>query len=58
MEYDTDTLQKCRVFLSFIENLQSGTVPELKISTKWFVIYKVKVRLDMEEYNLEVTELS
>nr|DAK64016.1 MAG TPA: protein of unknown function (DUF5437) [Caudoviricetes sp.] len=38
MEYDTDTLQQCRVFLSFIENLQSRTVPGLKISTKWFIM--------------------
>lgn len=44
--------------LSFLENLHGGNMPELNLSTKWFVIYKVKVRLDMEEYNLEVTELS
>ena len=44
--------------LSFLENLHGGNMPGLNLSTKWFVIYKVKVRLDMEEYNLEVTELS
>nr|DAU57947.1 MAG TPA: protein of unknown function (DUF5437) [Caudoviricetes sp.] len=36
--YDTDTLQQCRVFLPFIENLQSRIVTGLKISTKWFII--------------------
>ena len=43
---------------SFLENLHGGNMPGLNLSTKWFVIYKVKVWLDMEEYNLEVTELS
>lgn len=38
MKYDTDTLQQCRVFLPFTENLQSRTVPGLKASTKWFII--------------------
>nr|DAT59280.1 MAG TPA: hypothetical protein [Caudoviricetes sp.] len=31
-------MQQCRVFLSFIENLQSETVPGLNLSTKWFII--------------------
>ena len=51
-------MQQYRGFLSFLENLHGGNMPGLNLSTKWFVIYKVKVRLDMEEYNLEVTELS
>ena len=51
-------MQQYRGFLSFLENLHGGNMPGLNLSTKWCVIYKVKVRLDMEEYNLEVTELS
>lgn len=36
--YYINTLQQCRVFLPFTENLQSRTVPGLKTSTKWFII--------------------
>jgi len=28
---------------SFLENLHGGNMPGLNLSTKWFVIYKVKV---------------
>ena len=46
-------MQQCRVFLSFIENLQSGTVAELNLSTKWFIIKEL-----CNKKNISVSELA